>query len=399
MSEEFIPGKTRILYGGVLFGKEERAAIDKILDSNWWGIAAETKQFEQEVAEVQGVERGVFVNSGSSALDIGIRSLGLPPKSEVIVPACTFPTPIASLINADLKPVVTDIELGSYFMSPDSLLESITSQTSAILLVYVAGAAGQLDKILEIAQNHNLPVIEDNCDGFGGRWKGKMLGSFGILSAISTHPAHIISTGGGGLMLTNDHKIADRAVSIRDWGRDQSFEDREGWFENFPPEYRRYIYTSLGSNYEALELQAAMGRIQLRRLDEFRILRKRNFEILTGVLSEIEDEIVLPNSSPKSDPCWYTYPILTRRVPRKNILDNLDKNNIEWRPILAGNIAMQPAFKKRVILGTETPNANQLINNGFWVSVHPRHSEEVMEFVGNTIKSAIIHSDNSSSMS
>lgn len=385
IKKKFIPGKTRVLYGGVAFGKDERKAIDAILDRNWWGLAEEGRLFEKELAEVQGVKRAILTNSGTSALDLGIRALQLPKGSEVIVPACSFPTPIASLINARLKPVVADIELGNYFFSPKSVEKSISNKTSAILLVYAAGLVGNLDKILKIAKKNKLKIIEDNCDGFGGTWRGKMLGSFGDFSAISTHAAHIISTGEGGAILTNNEELADRILSIRDWGRILDFEDRKNGMGDFPAEYRRYIYGELGSNLKPLELQAAMGRVQLRRLKEFKGARKRNAGVLAKILSKYPNKLLLPSTSKNADACWYTYPITLKSGSRKKLLSILDKSNIEWRPILAGNIARQPAFKNKVIVRNKLDNADLLLNNSFWVSVHPTHSIEVMEYVGNTI--------------
>jgi len=382
-------GKTRVLYGGVDFGKEERKAIDAILDKNWWGLSEQGKLFEKELAEVQGVRRAVLTNSGSSALDLGIRALQLPKGSEVIVPACTFPTPIASLINDGLKPVVVDIELGNYFISPRALEKSISKKTSAILLVYVAGLVGNLDEVLEIAKKNKLKIIEDNCDGFGGKWDRKMLGSFGSFSTISTHAAHIISTGEGGAVLSNDEEFADRILSIRDWGRILDFEDRKKGLGDFPADNRRYIYSELGSNLKPLELQAAMGRVQLKRLQEFKKARKRNASVLQKILSKYQDKIIIPTYNPKADVCWYTFPITLKSGSRKKILDALDKANIEWRPILAGNIARQPAYKDLVLAKEKLNNADQLITQSFWVSVHPTHSGEVMEFVGNTIKKAL----------
>lgn len=386
---KFIPGKTRVLYGGVAFGREEREAIDAVLNSNWWGLSEQGKLFEEELAEAQGVKRAILANSGSSALDLGFKALRLPQGSEVIIPACTFPTPIASLINQDLKPVAVDIEIGNYFLSPKSLEKSISKKTSAILIVYAAGLVGQLDEILKIAKKYKLKVIEDNCDGFGGIWDGKMLGSFGEFSTISTHAAHIISTGEGGAVLTNNSNLADKVLSIRDWGRILDFEDRKRGLGDFPADYRRYIYSELGSNLKPLELQAAMGRVQLRRLQEFKKARKRNAEILKKELSKYEDRIILPKSHPKADTCWYTFPITLKVGSRRKVLEALDKANIEWRPILAGNIARQPAFIKHIIMRDKLDNADQLLNQSFWVSVHPTHSVEVMEFVASTIKKAL----------
>lgn len=382
---KFIPGKTRVLYGGVAFGKRERKAIDRVLDRNWWGLAKEGRLFEKELAKEAEVKRAILANSGSSALDLGIRALQLPKGSEVIVPACTFPTPIASLINAGLKPVVAEIEIGSYFISPESVEKSVSSQTSAILLVYVSGLVGDLARILKIAGKHKLKVIEDNCDGFGGVWNKKMLGSFGNFSAISTHAAHIISTGEGGAVLTNDEKLADRVLSIRDWGRILDFEDRKKAFGDFPADYRRYIYDELGSNLKPLELQAAMGRVQLRRLREFKNKRKRNADVLYKILSKFSDKIILPETNKNSDVCWYTFPITLKQGFRKRVLEALDRVNIEWRPVLAGNIARQPAFKNKIIVRDELKQADQLLNNSFWVSVHPTHSIKIMEYVGKII--------------
>lgn len=389
LKRKFIPGKTRVLYGGVSFGKEERKAIDAILDKNWWGLAEQGKLFEMELAKAQGVKRSVLANSGTSALELGIRALNFPKGSEVIVPACTFPTPIASLINYGFKPVVADIEIGNYFLNPESVKKSITKKTSAILIVYVAGLVGNLDEILSIVRKNKLKIIEDNCDGFGGTWDGKMLGSFGDFSAISTHAAHIISTGEGGAVLTDNTNLADRAVEIRDWGRILDFESRKKGLGDFPADYRRYIYSELGSNLKPLELQAAMGRVQLRRLKEFKNLRKRNAQVLLKILSQYKDKLILPTSDPKSDVCWYTFPVTLKSGSRKKILDALDKANIEWRPILAGNIARQPAFINHVIVRDKLINADQLLNMSFWVSVHPTHSVEVMEFVANTIRKAL----------
>lgn len=389
VKKKFIPGKTRVLYGGVAFGKKERKAIDAILDKNWWGLAGEGKLLEAELAKVQGVKRAILANSGTSALDLGIRALELPKGSEVIVPACSFPTPIASFINYGVKPVVADIELGNYFLSPKSVEKSITPKTSAIFIVYAAGLVGKLDEILKIAKKYKLKIIEDNCDGFGGTWDGKMLGSFGEFSAISTHAAHIISTGEGGVVLTNNSDLADRVLSIRDWGRILDFESRKKGMGDFPADNRRYIYSELGSNLKPLELQAAMGRVQLRRLQEFKNKRARNTDILQKILSKAKDKIILPNHNPKADVCWYTFPITLRRGSRKKVLDALDKANIEWRPILASNIARQPAFKGLVTVRDDLTNADQLITQSFWVSVHPLHSPEVMEFVADTIKNAL----------
>lgn len=398
MKEKFVPGKTRVLYGGGVFGFAERAAlyraIKKGLEKSALGIAEECAAFEKEIALAQGVKRAVFLNSGTTALDSGFRALHLPTGSEVIVPACTFPTPIASLINLGLIPVVADIDPESYFINPQSVKKLITKKTRAILVVYVAGAVGDLGAVVKLARAHDLMLVEDNCDGFGGFFDGKKLGSYGVFSAVSTHAAHMITTfGEGGVFFSNNTELADRVRSIRDWGRDRVAVDRSKKKSNsvygLPWDFRRFVYSELGGNYKPLELQAAVGRVQLKHLTDFKKKRKENFDTLRQVLSGYQSKLILPVSHPKANPCWYTFPITLKGVSRAKVLAKLDEANIEWRPILAGSIASQPAFKGRVAVRVETPNADRLIRDSFWVPVHPRHSTAVMKFVGKTIISSL----------
>jgi dTDP-4-dehydro-2,6-dideoxy-D-glucose 3-dehydratase len=352
----------RILYGGVDFRKEEREAIDRVLDRNWWGLAEEGAEFEKELAEVQGTKHAVFVSSGSAALDLGINSLNLCGK-EVVVPATTFPTPIASLVRAGATPVVADVD-ETLFLSPESFRKAITKDTAAVLLVYVAGNIGRMYEILEIAKEHGLLVIEDNCDGFGGTWDGRMVGSFGSFSAISTHAAHIISTGQGGVVFTDSKGFAEDVRKNRDWGRD--FDCIE-----LPEEYRRYTYTSMGYNYQALELQAAMGRVQLRRLDEFKEKRVNNFWKLYDNITGVQKVEVLPDAVP----CWYTFPFLTTK--RKQLAEKLV--NVDWRPILAGNITRQPAYKG--LKHVDLSYADKVFNEGMWLPVHPLLKDKQIQYM------------------
>lgn len=383
---KFIPGKTKILYGGVAFGNGERKAIEKVLDKNWWGVAEESAQFEKELASTIGVKRAIFVNSGSSALELGIRAAGLKKGSEIIVPACTFPTPIASIIREGLTPVVVDCEEGTNFIDPDSFVKSISKKTAAVLIVYVAGNVGNLDEILKIAKVQNLSVFEDNCDGFGGSWNGGMLGSFGTFSAISTHAAHIISTGQGGVVFTDQDSFADKIISLRDWGRIASF-DKMGRFNGMPDEYHRYTYDKLGSNYNPLELQAAMGRVQLKKLSNFKKIRLRNWQILYQGLQNLKDQLILPKVYQEADPCWYTFTIVLKQQGlRKRLVKELEERQIEWRPILAGNIARQPGFKDQVLIRTPLPHVDDVFEKGFWLPVHPIWSPQAMEYIVKVIQ-------------
>jgi CDP-6-deoxy-D-xylo-4-hexulose-3-dehydrase len=381
----FMNSKEQILYGGVLLGVSERKAIDRVLDRNWWGLAEEGEQFEKELAQAQGVKHAIFVNSGSSALELGIVALQLPKGSEVIVPACTFPTPIATMIRCGIVPVVCDVDEHN-FISPESIEESISSKTKAILLVYVGGNVGRLDAVLSIAKKHNLQVIEDNCDGFGGTYKKKMLGSFGTVSVISTHAAHIISTGQGGVVFTDSDDIAQKVRTLRDWGRDAGFNGGEIIDKDMPAEYMRYTYTSLGYNFQPLELQAAMGRVQLRRLQHFKKRRQDNWNVL---YSELKDVVEVQQPSRTAFPCWHTFPMLLKDNNRPSVVRGLTDAQIDWRPILAGNIARQPAFRRLVISRDTLSRADKIFERGFWVSVHPMHGSAQMKRIAQVIKEGL----------
>lgn len=357
-----------ILYGGVDFQQEERDAINRVLDRNWWGLDKEGDAFERELEITQEVKHAIFVTSGSMALELGIAASNLPKGSEVIVPATTFSTPIASLIRHGLVPVVVDVDEYN-FIDYLKVQEAITDKTKAILAVYVAGNVGHLTELLGIAQRHNLEVWEDNCDGLGGTYHNKPLGSFGRWSATSTHAAHIICTGQGGVLFTNDDEINDRVRKMRDWGRNLTDHD------NLPPEHQRYVYTETGYNAQPLELQAAMGRVQLRKLKQFKEARQHNFNYLYENLRDV----VLPAIREQAQPCWHTFPILVDDRPK--VVKKLDTAKIDWRPLLAGNIARQPYYADKVRVSGTLERAGKNFYNGLWLPIHPSLSINDMETI------------------
>lgn len=379
----------RTLYGGVQLGDEERRAIDKVLDRNWWGLAEEGNKFEQELAETQGSKHAIFVSSGSAALELGIAAMKMPKGSEVIVPATTFPTPIASLIRNDLLPVVVDVA-DDLQIDSRAIEDAIKPNTKAILIVNVAGNLGNYDEYQRISKEHGIDLIVDDCDGFGGTWDGKMSGTFGKFSAISTHAAHIIATGQGGVVFTDDDELARSVREMRDWGRTINFES--GGEEGMPPNYERYTYTETGYNYQPLELQAAMGRVQLGRLQEFKEKRRDNFWEL---YDRLNGHVELPKLHDKADQCWHTFPLLVE--DRDKLIAKLNEAEIDWRPILSGNITRQPYYKgklrisKKIVPGLKLGDkdkltmADKIFKQGIWLPVHPQHDETTMEKIAKVI--------------
>ena len=367
-----------IPYGGVDFGDEERAAINKVLERNWWGLAEEGVAFEKELAEQQKTKHAIFVSSGSAALELSIASFGFPPGAEVIVPATTFPTPIASLLRNELIPVVVDVA-NDFQLSPEAAEAAITKSTVALLVVNVAGILGDYDKYTDIAKRHNLKLIVDDCDGFGGTWDDATPGSMASMSTVSTHAAHIIATGQGGVVFTDDDGLARRVREMRDWGRTINFES--GGEEGMPVEYQRYTYTQSGYNFQPLELQAAMGRVQLRKLEKYKEARRKHYNLLAYRLQD--QDVVLPHVHAKADSCYLTFPMLVK--DRVSLVKRLDKAGIEWRPVLAGNIVRQPYYADKVDVRGELPMADRIFDEGIWLPIHPLLTDDDMEYIAKHI--------------
>jgi len=364
-----------ILYGGMIFEDEEKEAINRVLKRNWWSLAEEGNAFEKELAGYLGVKHAIFVNSGSSALLLLFKALKRGDRDEIIVPATCFPTDVSSLIFAGFKPVIVDVELETFLIDPIEVKKAITDKTFGILAVHVAGNVCNMDELNKIAYEHKLTIIEDNCDGLGGKWKETMVGSQNI-SAVSFHAAHIISTGQGGAVFTNNDEEAKIIRELRDWGRMADFDDNGDNIPPLPKDYmQRYTYTEMGFNLNPIELQAAIGREQLKKIDRFKLARKRNFEYLKANL-----KYFVVDKYPSADPCWFTIPILAKG--RKEIFDKLNKAKIEFRNILASNIALQPAF----LCANNFPNATKIAEEGFWLPVHPSLKQEDLNYIIRTLQ-------------
>jgi CDP-6-deoxy-D-xylo-4-hexulose-3-dehydrase len=376
--------KIKIKYGGMLFEKEEKAAIDRVLKKNWWQLAEEGKEFEKELAEYMGTKFAVFVNSGSSALLLAFMTLARQRdyRTEIIVPATCFPTAISAIVYAGFKPVVVDVDLKTFLIDPIEVEKAVNNKTFGILAVHVAGNICDMDRLQKIAYNHNLRIIEDNCDGFGGNWGGRKAG-FINLSVASFHAAHIISTGQGGAVFTNSEWEYKKIKELRDWGRKVDFDDNKPSLPPLPEDYQqRYTYTDLGFNLNPIELQAAIGREQLKKIERFKKARKENFEYLKEELTKLGYQVV--EKYDKADPCWFTIPFLVpKEIPRKIITDRLNEAGIEYRNILASNIKLHPAYNW---LYGSFPNADEIARRGLWLPVHPSLKEEQLKYIVKTLK-------------
>lgn len=369
------------MYGGMLLGKEEQKAIAKSVSKNYWPLGEEGKLMEQEAASFLGMKYGILANSGSSAGLLALAALELPKGSEVVIPATTFPTIFNIIIQCGLVPVVVDSKIGTYNLDPKELEAAISKKTKAIIAVHAVGNPCDMPAIMKVAKKHKLYVIEDNCDGWGSSIGKKKVGTFGHISFTSFHAAHIVSMGQGGGVFTNDSTLARNVRMYRDWGRQADLTSRtNNKWPNLPKDYdSRFIYEKVGYNLAPLELQAAMGRIQLKKADTIKKLRKANFDYLYKELSQFS-QLTMPKWLPNADVCWFSLPLYCKE--RGALVAYLESKGIETRSMFAGNITRHPAYKNvKYRIGGKLTEANKILKYGFWVSTHPRMTDADRKYV------------------
>jgi len=319
---------------------------------------------------------------------------------EVITVATTFPTTLNPIIQNQLMPVFLDVEQGTYNVNAQKLKDALSEKTRAIMLPHTLGNPNEMDAVMDFASEHNLFVIEDTADALGSKYGGKMLGSFGDMATFSFYAAHHITMGEGGAVTVKDENLDTIVRSLRDWGRACAckictislehdsrcpFRFKES-FEGLPEDYdTKYIYTNIGYNLKPLELQTAMGLQQLEKLPKFGEARKKNFDRLFEAVSEYEDKFVLPESVEKADPSWFAFPLTIKEkagFKRREILEWLEKSNIENRLLFSGNILRHPGYKdiKSRIVG-KLDNSNKIMENTFFIGVWPGLTDEMLDYV------------------
>lgn len=403
--EEFIPGKTTIHYARAIYDQQEIFAALESLLSGWFGIGRYTGEFEKKFSSLLETKCCIFVNSGSSANLLAVEALKLPKGAEVITPAVTFPTTVNPLIKNGLKPVFVDVDSRTYNLNASDLRRAVSDKTKLVMLPHILGNPNEMDAIMDFAEEHELYVIEDACDALGSKYEGKYVSTFGDIGTFSFYAAHHITTGEGGAVLTNDEKLSTTIRSLRDWGRacvcpvctitinpDAYCPLR---FTNTPlPDYdRRYTYVNVGYNLKPLDLQAAIGLQQLERLPWFIQRRKENFKKLYDALSKFEDYFLLPESLPKTDPCWFAFPLTVKEnapFKRGDIVNFLEERKIMTRPIFAGNIIRQPAYADihfRVI--GKLRNSDRIMKSSFFIGIHPGITESMLSYIINTFEEFI----------
>ena len=400
---EFIPRKTNIPYAGRVYDEKEIISlVDSALEF-WLTAGRFANQFEKEFAEFLGVEHCLLTNSGSSANLLAISALTSPklgekrlrPGDEVITVAAAFPTTVNPIIQNNLVPVFLDVNLGTYNIQADKIENAISDKTKAIFLAHTLGNPFNLKKIMKVADKHNLWVIEDNCDALGSKYNGKYTGTFGHIATFSFYPAHHITMGEGGALVTNVTQLKRIIESFRDWGRDCWCEPghdntcgkRFGWrLGTLPFGYdHKYIYSHIGYNLKLTDMQAAIGVEQLKKLPSFIEVRKKNFKLLYDGLKKYEKYFILPEIEPEADPSWFGFMLTVREnagFTKNDIVEYLVDNKIATRMLFAGNIVRHPSFKgiKYRIYGNLV-NTDRIMNDTFWFGVYPGITNEMIDYI------------------
>ncbi len=404
---DFIPGDSPVPVTGKVFGKEEiSAAVNASLDF-WLTSGPYSEKFESRFAKKVGMRGAYMVNSGSSANLVALTTLtssklgdrALRPGDEVLTVAAGFPTTVTPILQNNLVPVYVDVDLETYVANDEALESAIGPKTKAIMMAHTLGNPFNLDLVQNLVKKHNLWLVEDSCDALGGTYDGKNLGTFGDLSTFSFYPAHHITTGEGGAVLIKKIALKTIVESIRDWGRDcwcppgcdNTCLKRYEWqLGELPAGYdHKYTYSHLGYNLKSGDIQAAIGLAQLDRLENFVTSRKKNWAYLYAGLKNLEDLLILPRATEKSDPSWFGFPITVRKdceIDRNSFVKKLNDKKIATRLLFAGNLLRQPAFQgtPRRVHG-ELANTDIIMKDTFWVGVWPGLTTSMLDFVIDSI--------------
>ena len=400
---KFNPGTDTVHYAGRVFDADE---LVKLVDSSldfYLTASRYADQFETEFADYFGLENAFLVNSGSSANLVAMTALTSPklgerrlrPGDEVVTVAASFPTTVAPMLQNRLVPVFVDVNLGDYTAIPAQIEAAIGPKTRLIAMAHTMGVPFDLDTVLRLAKEHNLWVVEDNCDALGSRYRGQLTGTFGDIATVSFYPAHHITMGEGGCVLTGNELLGCILRSVRDWGRDCYCAGGENntcgkrfaqQFGTLPYGYdHKYVYSHIGYNVKVTDMQAAVGVAQLGKLEKFISLRKGNFQKLYNLLEPYQDRLILPHATPNSDPSWFGFVLTVREeagFTRNELTRFLETNRIETRNLFSGNLLRQPAFmdiEHRVV--GDLANTDLITERTFFIGVYPGIDESQLEYI------------------
>lgn len=396
----FALGKTRIPLNIPSYDWEEVCEAIESLLSTYVTMGKKVAQFESMFADYIGVKYATMVNSGSSANLIALSILTNPmlkeriqPGDEIITPAVTWATTVFPIINCGAIPVLVDVDLDTFNINLDEVEKAITNKTKAIMPVHLLGNPCDMPRIMEIAREHNLFVIEDACEAHGAELNGKKVGSFAQLATFSFFFSHHISTIEGGMVLTNNEELGELAKALRVFGWIRDLRNKDNIIKRHKDIDPRFLFINIGYNLRPTEIQGAFGIHQIKKLDKFIEIRRENANFWTDNLRQYSDYLWLHKEKERTRHVWFGYPITIKPdapFTRREMVDFLEKRGVETRPIMSGNIDEQPAMRlfpyRRV---GELPNSRLIMRSSFFFGNHhgigKEEREAIVDYIGEFI--------------
>jgi CDP-6-deoxy-D-xylo-4-hexulose-3-dehydrase len=402
-NSSFVPGKTPVRYAGRVFDEKEMTSlVDSALDF-WLTSGRFTKQFERALGAFVGSKFTVLVNSGSSANLLALTALTSPllgnkrlkPGDEIITVAAGFPTTVNPIVQNGMTPVFVDVDPGTYNANVKQIRKAIGPKTKAVFLAHTLGNPFDVEEIVKLTRRNDLYLIEDCCDALGSLYGKRTVGTFGHVSTFSFYPAHHITLGEGGALATSNETIARAIRSLRDWGRDCHCPPGKdnacgrrysGQFGKLPRGYdHKYVYSHIGYNLKATEMQAAIGVEQMKKLPGFCERRRENFSLWFKGFEKWKKLFLLPEATRNSSPAWFAFPVTVKDdagFSRTELTNHLNKHLIETRNLFGGNLLRQPAYEGiscRVApggLGT----TDRVMNGTFFLGTYPGLTKEMIAY-------------------
>jgi CDP-6-deoxy-D-xylo-4-hexulose-3-dehydrase len=403
----FVPGESPVPVSGKVYGAKDMQLLAESALDFWLTTGRFNTEFEARLSKYIGVEHALTVNSGSSANLVAFSTLtshylrndAVKAGDEMITVATGFPTTINPALQYGVVPVFLDVDIPTYNIKAEMIEEAITEKTKVIMLAHTLGNPFNVAEVMRVAEKYNLFVVEDCCDALGATYDDQHVGTFGHMGTLSFYPAHHITMGEGGAVFTDKPRLKRVMESMRDWGRDcwcapgvdntcgKRFCRRLG---DLPFGYdHKYTYSHCGYNLKITDMQAAVGLAQMDRVDEFVAARRRNFALLSELLRPLEDVLILPETTPRSNPSWFGYPLTVREgtpFTRDDIVKHLNDMKIGTRLLFGGNITRQPYLKSRNyrVVGDLT-NSDIVTENTFWMGVYPGLGESEIGYMVDTL--------------
>jgi len=413
-TRKWVAGQDLVHYAGPYFDSEEYVAAVEVLLEGWLVLGDKANAFERKFPRLFGKEYGILTNSGSSSNLLMMSALtskrghNFPKGTKVLMPIAGFPTTLNPTLQVGFEPVFLDIELETLNLDLTKAEDLIKQHDiKVITFAHVLGNPPNMNDVMALVDKYNLVLLEDCCDALGSTYEDKPLGSFGEMASCSFYPAHHMTMGEGGFIACNSYETETIVRSFREWGRGcycvgpkanklkcGTCKKRfSNWIPSMPNEIfdHKYVYDEIGYNLKPIELQAAMGLVQLKKLDEIHRLRRRNFKLLFDIYSKYEEYFHLPKAQKNSDPSWFAFPLTIRDgapFTRTEIVDYLEDNLIQTRPYFAGNILLQPAYSS--IMNPDDaknnfPVATKVTTDTFFHGTSPVITPEQIEYIGQKV--------------